>query len=146
MAATEETVDSPVGWVADHIRRYVATDGRQGHRKWGMTCLLLTTRGRVSGAPRRTALFYGTDGDRLVVVASNGGQANHPQWYLNLRADPRVLVQVEAETFAARASEVTGTDREQLWRLMADRWPEYDRYRAKAGRDIPVVVLDRTGG
>ncbi|HSK97749.1 MAG TPA: nitroreductase/quinone reductase family protein, partial [Euzebyales bacterium] len=75
MAASEEIVDSPTGWVADHIRTYVATDGRKGHKRWGVHTLLLTTRGRRSGTLRRTALIYGRDDDRYLVVGSNGGAA-----------------------------------------------------------------------
>jgi deazaflavin-dependent oxidoreductase (nitroreductase family) len=146
MTQSEEIVDSPVGWVSRHIREYLETGGRRGHRKWGMDCLLLITRGRRTGVLRRTALFYGRDGDRYVVIGSSGGQAADPSWVLNLRADPVVGVQVLAETFAARARIAGGVERERLWRLMADLWPEYERYRAsaaRAGREIPVVVLER---
>ena len=146
MTQPDQIVDSPVGWVSRHIREYVETGGHRGHRKWGMDCLLLITRGRRTGTLRRTALFYGRDGDRYVVVASSGGQADDPCWCLNLRADPVVGVQVGAETFAARARIAEGGERERLWRLMADLWPEYERYRARAaraGREIPVVVLER---
>src|SRR5205085_11520379 len=83
MAAQEEPVDSPVGWVAAHIARYVATNGEEGHLWNGVPTLLLTTRGPRSGQPRRTALIYGRDGDRYLVVASKGGAAAHPLWYLN---------------------------------------------------------------
>lgn len=140
----DEIEDSPVGWVASHLRRYVETDGRQGHRRWGVTTLLLTTRGRRSGKLRRTALIYGQDGGRYVVVGSNGGKAGHPSWYLNLRANREVQVQVGAEKFAARASTAVGEERERLWSLMAGMWRDYDRYRKKTGREIPVVVLERT--
>ncbi|HEY3010768.1 MAG TPA: nitroreductase family deazaflavin-dependent oxidoreductase [Micromonosporaceae bacterium] len=132
-----------MGWVANHVRRYLATDGRQGHRRWGVTNLLLTTRGRRSGILRRTALIYGRDQGRYVVVASSGGESHHPNWYLNLRANPEVYVQVAAETFTARASTATGRERDRLWRMMADMWPDYDRYQRRAGREIPVVVLQR---
>jgi deazaflavin-dependent oxidoreductase (nitroreductase family) len=75
--------------VADHIHRYVETDGAEGH-EWrpGVFTLLLTTRGRRSGKLRRTALIYGRDGDAYLVVASQGGDPKHPAWYLNLLAEP----------------------------------------------------------
>ena len=136
-------VDSPVGWVARHIGEYVESGGTRGHRRWGVTTLLLTTRGRRTGTLRRTGLIYGTDGDRYVVVASNGGKPDNPAWLLNLRADPDVEVQVGEETFAGRARVATGDERERLWRSMADMWPDYDKYRQKATREIPVVVLER---
>lgn len=137
----EEITDSPTGWVAKHIREYVETGGRRGHRRWGVDHLLLTSRGRRSGKLRRTALIYGRDGDRYVVVGSSGGQPRHPAWVLNLLADPQVRVQVGAETFPARAYPAEGEEKERLWRLMAGIWPDYDRYRRRTSRDIPVVIL-----
>ena len=103
MKPQDEVHDSPTGWVARHIRRYVETDGRKGHRWSGVNTLLLTTRGRTSGKLRRTALIYDRDGNRHLVVASNGGAREHPSWYLNLAANPEVGVQVGAETCTAHA-------------------------------------------
>jgi deazaflavin-dependent oxidoreductase (nitroreductase family) len=143
MAAEEEVLDSPTRWVARHVRRYVETDGRSGHRWNGRNTLLLTTRGGRSGKLRRTALIYGRDGDRYLVVASNGGARNHPFWYLNLTARPEVQVQVGAERFAARARTAGAEERPRLWRLMAEIWPDYERYQKRTGREIPVVVLER---
>jgi deazaflavin-dependent oxidoreductase (nitroreductase family) len=143
MAAEEEVLDSPTRWVARHVRRYVDTDGRSGHRWNGTTTLLLTTRGRRSGRLRRTALIYGRDGDRYVVVASNGGARNHPHWYLNLTAQPEVQVQVQAERFAALARTAGAEERPRLWRLMAEIWPDYERYQKRTGRELPVVILER---
>ncbi|MGH3319975.1 MAG: nitroreductase family deazaflavin-dependent oxidoreductase [Streptosporangiaceae bacterium] len=140
----EEVLDSPAGWVADHIRRYVQSDGRDGHEWNGVSTLLLTTRGRKSGRLRRTALIYGRDGDRCVVVASRGGAPQHPAWYLNLMDEPEVEVQVGAEKFAARARTATAEEKPRLWRLMASIWPAYDEYQTKTARDIPVVILEPT--
>ncbi len=136
-----EIDDSPIGWVARHVRAYVATDGRDGHHRWGVTNLLLTTRGRRTGRLRRTALIYARDGSRYVVVASGAGEDHHPAWYLNLRADPLVGVQVGAEVFVARAATARGEERDRLWRMMAGIWPDYDRYQRRASRTIPVVTL-----
>jgi deazaflavin-dependent oxidoreductase (nitroreductase family) len=143
MASQEEVLDSPTRWVARHVRRYVESDGRNGHRWNGRNTLLVTTRGRRSGKLRRTALIYGQDGDRYLVVASNGGARNHPFWYLNLSAQPEVQVQVGAERFAARARTAGAEERPRLWRLMAEIWPDYERYQKRTGREIPVVVLER---
>jgi deazaflavin-dependent oxidoreductase (nitroreductase family) len=139
----EEIVDSPIGWVAQHIRGYVESGGERGHRWRGVPTLLLTTRGRRSGTLRRTALIYGEDGGRYVIVASLGGAPKHPQWYLNLRHDPEVTVQVGAETFAARARTATPEEKPALWRTMVGIWPDYDNYQKKTTREIPVVILDR---
>jgi deazaflavin-dependent oxidoreductase (nitroreductase family) len=141
--ADEVIHDSPAKWVADHVRSYLETDGAKGHDFQGkLPTLLLTTRGRRSGLLRRTALIYGRDGDRYVVVASAGGQAANPAWYLNLTADPDVSVQVYGETFRAKASVAGEAERPALWDMMAGIFPTYRRYQKKAPREIPVVLLE----
>ena len=112
MAPTQEEIfDSPSGWVAKHIRRYVETDGEEGHRWRGVNTLLLTTRGRRSGKLRRTALIYGRDADRYLVVGSQGGADEHPFWYRNLVENHDVEVQVGADTFPARARTATAEEK-----------------------------------
>lgn len=142
---SEQVTDSPTPWVADHMKEYVETGGRKGH-DWrpGVPTLLLTTTGRKSGVKRRTALIYGRDSDRFVIVASKGGAPEHPAWYLNLAADPDVEVQVMDDVFRARAETVTGAERTRLWALMLATWPAYDDYQTKTDREIPVVVLTRS--
>ncbi|MGH2641384.1 MAG: nitroreductase family deazaflavin-dependent oxidoreductase [Actinomycetota bacterium] len=136
--------ESPTGWVAKHVRRYVESEGKRGHRWNGVDTLLLTTRGRSTGTLRRTALIYGEDRGRYIVVASNGGSKAHPHWYQNLVADPQVFLQVGADRFEARASTATARSRPRLWLLMVSIWPEYDRYQTRTAREIPVVILERT--
>jgi deazaflavin-dependent oxidoreductase (nitroreductase family) len=144
MARSDESVtDSPIGWVSKHVRRYVETDGKSGHRWSGVDTLLLTTRGRSTGTLRRTALIYGRDRGRYLVVASNGGSKSHPNWYQNLAADPHVSVQVGDERFEALARTATPRQKPRLWRLMASIWPEYERYQTRTTRQIPVVILER---
>jgi deazaflavin-dependent oxidoreductase (nitroreductase family) len=128
---------------AEHVRRYLETDGEVGYR-WrnGAPILILTTTGRRSGEERVKPLIFGEDDGRYVVVASKGGANHHPAWYLNLRADPDVHVQVKADRFRARARTAEGDERERLWRRMAEIWPPYDDYREKTDREIPVVVLE----
>ena len=142
----EEVVDNPTGWVAKHVRRYVETDGRSGHRWYGKDTLLLTTRGRKSGTLRRTALLYGQDGDRYLLVASNGGAPKHPCWYLNLVEHPEVDVQVGAERFPATARDATAEERPRLWSLMTGIYPAYVGFQRKTRRQLPVVVLERRPG
>jgi deazaflavin-dependent oxidoreductase (nitroreductase family) len=145
MTHTQEPVDSPVDWVAEHTRQYVATDGAEGHLWHGVPTLLLTTIGRRSAQPRRTALIYGRDGDRYLVVASKGGAAEHPLWYGNLCAQPEVEVQVGATRFRAQARTASPEEKPRLWQQMARIWPAYDAYQTKTPRDIPVVILDPVG-
>jgi deazaflavin-dependent oxidoreductase (nitroreductase family) len=141
MESESNIYDSPRDWVAEHIQRYVETDGRSGHLWKGVTTLLLTTRGRKSGKLRRTALIYGKGGDNYIIVASRGGHSHHPAWYLNLQENPEVEVQVGAEKFPALARTATGEEKVRLWPLMTSIWPAYDDYQAKTDREIPVVIL-----
>ena len=143
VAAQEKIYDSPSSWVRTHIQNYVETEGHKGHAWNGVYTLLLTTRGRKTGKLRRTALIYGQDGERYVVVASKGGHPFHPAWYLNLKENPEVQIQVAADKFTARAHTAAGAERERLWALMAEIWPDYIKYQGKTKREIPVVVLER---
>jgi deazaflavin-dependent oxidoreductase (nitroreductase family) len=137
-------------WILDHLKIYLATNGEQGHL-WSpmaapdakpVTALLLTTTGRKSGQRYIMPLFYGDAGGRYVIIASKGGAPDHPGWYKNLSAHPDVDVQIKARKFKARARTVTGPERQQLWDMMAAAFPSYNDYQKKAGREIPVVVLD----
>lgn len=133
----------PAGWQAEHARRYIETNGEDGHIWNGVPTLLLTTTGQRSGKPYTTPLIYGEDSGRYLIVASRGGAAEHPQWYRNLVAHPEVEVQVRADRFKARARTATPEEKPALWRLMAGIWPAYDEYQTRTTRDIPVVVLER---
>ena len=127
----------------EHVRRYRETDGAEGHDWQGVSCLILTTKGRRSGEPRDAPLIYGTDGEDLMVVASKGGAPEPPAWYLNLQAEPEVEAQVRADRFRARARTATPDERPRLWARMAEIWPQYESYQRKTEREIPVVVLGR---
>jgi deazaflavin-dependent oxidoreductase (nitroreductase family) len=147
MRGPEEVQDSPTGWVAQHVRRYVETDGQSGH-EWrpGAPTLLITTRGRKSGTLHRTALIYGRDGDRYLAVASRGGSPQHPSWYLNLVEHPEVDPQVGAAKISAHARTASADEKPRLWSIMTAIWPDYDNYQSSTDRDIPVVILEPSGG
>jgi len=145
MVSKGQVFDSPKEWVRSHIRAYVESDGKKGHRWRGLPTLLLTTRGRKTGKLRRTALIYGRDGKSYLLAASNGGARNHPLWYLNLVENPEVELQVGTDKFTARARSATPKEKPRLWQLMTKIFSHYDEYRtraAKAGRDIPVVIVE----
>jgi len=142
MKSNEEVFDSPTGFVRDHIREYVESNGKKGYLWRGAPTLLLTTRGRKSGKLRRTALIFGKDGKNYLLVASKGGASNHPSWYLNLVDNPEVEIQVGADKFTTRARTATKEEKPRLWKLMTEIFPNYNEYQAKAGRDIPVVILE----
>lgn len=140
--SNREVVDSPTEWVADHIRRYVETDGADGHIWRGVPTLLLTTKGRKTGIARRTALIYGRDGDAFIIVASKGGHPSNPLWYENLVNNPEVEIQVGAEVAIARASTITDQlSYERNWKMMVGIWPGFDEYKAKTSRVIPLVAI-----
>jgi deazaflavin-dependent oxidoreductase (nitroreductase family) len=127
----------------DHVQRYRETGGEVGHQwKRGSRVLLLTTKGRTSGKPRTTPLIYEQDGDRFVIVASKGGAPEHPGWFRNLQKDPNVELQVLDKVFPARARTAEGDERERLWELVNQQWPDYATYQTKTDREIPVVVLE----
>jgi deazaflavin-dependent oxidoreductase (nitroreductase family) len=143
MSTMQEPTDSPRDWVAEHAQRYLATDGADGHDWKGAPTLVLITIGRSSGTPRRTMLIYGQDGDNYLLVASQGGAPDHPQWYKNLVAQPEVQVQVMADRFTARARTATPEEKARLWPTMTKHWPPFDEYQTKTSRDIPLVILER---
>jgi deazaflavin-dependent oxidoreductase (nitroreductase family) len=125
-----------------HSRVYRLTGGKVGGRIGKVPVLLLTTIGRRSGQPRTQPLAYTHVGDGYAVIASKGGAAQHPFWYLNLRANPLAEVTVGREKRTVRARDAQGDERERLWRTLADLYPAYDRYAQKTSRRIPVVVLE----
>jgi deazaflavin-dependent oxidoreductase (nitroreductase family) len=127
----------------EHVDRYRETGGAVGHEWEGTQALILTTKGRRSGEPRDAPLIYGRSGDALLVVASKGGSDAPPAWYLNLRDDPVVQVQVGDEVFEATARDATPEEKPEMWRTMVAEWPAYDEYQTKTDRSIPVVVLER---
>jgi deazaflavin-dependent oxidoreductase (nitroreductase family) len=141
----DEPTDSPVKWVAEHIRRYIESDGKSGHRWSGLNTLLLTTRGRKTGLLRRTALIYGKDGGSYIVVGSNGGKKQHPSWYLNILSNAEVYVQVGSEKFTAHARPASAEERPRLWELMSSVFPQYKSFEKKTSREIPIVIIDRKG-
>ncbi len=132
-------------WVDEHMDRYLASDGEDGHEWRGYPTLLLTTTGRHSGKPTTTPLIYGEEGGLYLVVASRGGAPTHPQWYLNLTASAEVRVKVKADKFGAKARAATPEEKPALWELMAKIYPPYVEYQAKTTREIPVVIIERAG-
>jgi deazaflavin-dependent oxidoreductase (nitroreductase family) len=106
--------------------------------------VLLTTTGRRSGEPRTTPMMFHRDGDRVLVIASNIGAPQHPDWYLNLVADPHVTVEIGDETYPAIATPTEGADRERVWTTIKELYPFFSDHEEKATtRTIPVVALTR---
>ena len=126
------------------IAEFRANAGRVGGHWEGRDLLLLTTTGRRSGRRYTTPMVYAADGDRLLVYPSNGGAPEHPDWFLNLVADPHVTVELGTERFEATAAPLEGAERDRLWVDHASRWPHFAAYAESAApRQIPVVALSR---
>ena len=125
-----------------HAWVYRLTRGRILGRLGGQPVLLLESVGRRTGQRRTTPVQYLPAGDAFVVVAANAGAPHPPAWWLNLRADPRARVQVAAATFDVRARETTGEERTALWRQLTAANRYLERVARKAGRELPLVVLN----
>jgi deazaflavin-dependent oxidoreductase (nitroreductase family) len=117
--------------------------GKLGWRAGGMPALELTTKGRKSGEARTVMLTSPVqDGDKIVIVASRGGDPTHPAWFLNLRDDPNVEVAYAGKPKAKMTAKVlTGAERAPLWEKVVTAQPRYGEYQKKTDREIPLVVL-----
>jgi deazaflavin-dependent oxidoreductase (nitroreductase family) len=128
-------------WNTTIIEEFRANEGRVGGRFEGRTLLLLHTVGRKSGVERVNPLAYYPDGDRYVIIASKGGAPTNPDWYYNLLANPRVSVEVGTETFEVEAVELSGEERDLLWKKIVDAMPGFGDYEKKTDRIIPLFAL-----
>ncbi len=135
--------------MSDHDHRIIeefrANGGKVGGHWEGRDLLLITTKGRKSGREYTTPVVYTRDGDRLLVYASQSGAPTHPDWYLNLRADPHVVVECGTERFDALAAPLTGEERDREFAAQVARRPQFAEYQDKTSRTIPVVALTRPG-
>ena len=129
-----------------HTEVYRRTGGKLGAKAGSTTMGLLTTTGRRSGQPRTTPLNVMADGDRWLLVASYGGDDRDPQWFRNLQANPEATIQLGAETIPVRATIATPEEKKTLWPKAVSAYKGYEGYQRKTSRDIPVVILTRTGG
>lgn len=139
------TVPAPVEKLTARIHRWLyrrsggRIGGTVGHDKRPVA--LLTTTGRRTSKPRQWPLLCLTDGDRYVVVASNGGRDHHPAWLLNLRAQPHATLQIGPDRLDVTAHEATQTEKDELWPRLHAMYDGYADYQAGTDRDLPVVIL-----
>ncbi len=124
-----------------HRGLYRLTGGSLGGKLGGRPMLLLTTTGRKSGKRRTTPLQYLSDGEDLVVVASNGGNVRHPAWWLNIDANPQADVQVGDDKRRVRAETANEQERSRLWPLLVEEYGGFQDYEDETERTIPVVIL-----
>jgi len=131
-------------WAREQAEAYEASGGREATtlRDTGLPIIVLTTVGAKSGLLRKTALMRVTDGERYAVVASRGGAPEHPQWYWNLLANPRVELQDGQTKREYVARELSGDERDLWWRRSVEAYPPYEEYQANTERLIPVFLLE----
>ena len=124
------------------VELYEATNGREGGTLNGKPVIILTFKGAKSGKIRKTPLMRIEHDGTYAVVASNGGASTHPAWYRNIISNPLVELQDGAIKQEMRAREVFGEEKKEWWKRGDVAWPDFPAYRARAGREIPVLVLE----
>jgi deazaflavin-dependent oxidoreductase (nitroreductase family) len=136
-----EYIPSPSNWVADQVALYEGSGGTDGTMLKGMPVIIVTNRGRKSGAIRKTPLMRVADGDNYVLIASMGGAPKHPLWYHNLKKDPSVEIRDRAEVYSMEVREVEDlAEKQRLWDLAVEAYPPYQDYQEKTDRVIPVLI------
>jgi deazaflavin-dependent oxidoreductase (nitroreductase family) len=128
---------------AQNIEEFRANHGRVSGPFEGAPLVILHTVGARSGEPRTNIMMYLADGDLYLLFASNAGADTHPAWYFNVRAHPRVRIEVGDDVFDAKATELTGAERDEKYAEQARRYPGFADYEQKTSRIIPVVALAR---
>jgi F420H(2)-dependent quinone reductase len=121
---------------------YRLTRGRLMGKVGGAPVLLLTTTGRRSGQPRTAPVVYVPDGERLIVIGSNAGNARAPAWSLNLQANPDAEVEIRSRRLRVHARVAEGEERAACWRAANAAYGGFDEYEARTSRDIKVFVLE----
>lgn len=122
---------------------YRKTNGKLGGKfLQGAPVALLTTTGRKTGEPRVSPLLYLREGNRIVLVASKGGSATNPMWYLNLKANPAVSVQIRDEVLHLTARDATEAERDQYWPHLVEMYSSFEDYQSWTDRVIPIVICD----
>ena len=143
-----EYIPSPREWVRDQVELYEGSGGAEGLtlRDTGLPVIIVTNRGRRTGAIRKTPLMRAVDGKNYILVASRGGAPKHPVWYHNLKAEPNVEIRDEAEVYSMRVREVVDSaERKRLWDIAVAAYPPYQEYQDKTDRVIPVFIAEATG-
>ena len=136
-------IPSTSKWVADQVELYEASGGTEGTTLRGLPVILVTNTGWKTGATRKTPLMKVTDGNRYILIASQGGAPKHPLWYHNLKADSKVEIRDGVNVYSMVAKEINNTnERSRLWKLAVKAFPPYQEYQNKTERTIPVFLAE----
>jgi deazaflavin-dependent oxidoreductase (nitroreductase family) len=130
------------------VELYEGSDGAEGTTllETGMPVIIVTNKGRKTGAVRKTPLMRAKDGDNYILVASRGGAPQHPVWYHNLKNDPNVEIRDEAVVQSMRVREIDDpVEKKRLWDIAVAAYPPYQDYQDKTDRAIPVFIAEATG-
>ncbi|HZA09439.1 nitroreductase family deazaflavin-dependent oxidoreductase [Mycobacterium sp.] len=139
----KQYADVMIKWISRiNTFMYRRSGGALGGTFQNIPVALLTTTGRKTGQPRVSPLYFLRDGDRVIVVASKGGSEKNPMWYLNLRANPKVQVQIKNEVLALTARDATDEERAKYWPKLVEMYPSYADYQSWTSRQIPLVVCE----
>lgn len=127
---------------------YELSNGRLWSTFLGAPCAILTTTGRKSGIKRKTPLLYLRQGEKVVMVASQGGFSTLPMWYLNIKSQPEVSIQIGANKQTMLAAQASDSEKEELWPQLDTIYEGYKEYRArtKGVRDIPIIIFSPVTG
>ena len=143
-----EYIPSTSDWVAKQVELYEGSHGTEGTTLMdtGMPVIIVTNKGRKTGAVRKTPLMRAKDGDNYILVASRGGAPQHPVWYHNLKNDPNVEIRDEAVVRSMRVREIDDpVEKKRLWDIAVAAYPPYQDYQDKTDRVIPVFIAEATG-
>jgi deazaflavin-dependent oxidoreductase (nitroreductase family) len=138
----EQVEVSPTGWVREQTEKILETGTTAGIEVRGAPIVLLTLRGARSGTLRYTPVMRVEHDGHYAVVASKGGAPDHPVWYENIKAHPRIRLQDGTATGDYVAREVSGDERARWWDRAVEAFPSYAEYQTRTERTIPVFVLD----
>jgi deazaflavin-dependent oxidoreductase (nitroreductase family) len=141
----EEYIPSKAKWVRDQVELYEGSNGAEGAtlKESGLSVIIVTHRGRKTGAIRKTPLMRAVDGPSYILVASQGGAPNNPSWYYNLVTGPAVEIRDKSDVYSMKVREVSdATEKKRLWDIAVEAYPPYAEYQERTSRQIPVFLAE----
>lgn len=137
-----EYIPTPTDWVREQVELYEGSGGTEGTELRGLPVIIVTHRGRKTGAIRKTPLMKVADGENYVLVGSRGGAPEDPVWVHNLRADAAVEIRDRTEVQQMTVRQVDGEEKARLWEIAVAAYPPYAEYQQRTERAIPVFVAE----